>query len=341
MARPAKPWYRKSNDAWYVIHHGKQIRLAKGKANRKEAYREFLKLTERCDPGTASRSSSEAICSAFLEHARVHLKPNTVIGYERFVEPFAETVKDLDANSVLPKHVSSFLNAHIDWNKTTRYNAITAIKRAWAWAHEEGHITVNQLKPMKRPRPERREDIPDDGEMGRFVMAANPAFRQALIFMRETGCRPGEVYMMEKRHVDLENREVRFKIGEDKTSGKTNKPRVINLNDQALAMLRSLISQYPSGPLFRNTAGRPWTRYAVNCATIKARKKAGLEDGLAVAYAMRHQYITDALAKGVPIAVIAEMTGTSAEMIAKHYSHISEKKSLFMQAANLIRPTPT
>jgi len=72
---------------------------------------------------------------------------------------------------------------------------------------------------------------------------------------------------------------------------------------------------------------------------IKARKKAGLGDDLMVAYAVRHQYITDALARGVPIAIIAEMCGTSPEMIDRVYSHISEKKSLFLQAANLIRPS--
>ena len=101
---------------------------------------------------------------------------------------------------------------------------------------------------MKRLRPERREDIPDDAEIQRFVDAANPAFRQTLIFQRETGCRPGEAYMM------------------------------------------------------------------------------------------RHQYITDALARGVPISIIAEVTGTSAEMIARTYSHISEKKSLLLEAVNHIRP---
>ena len=338
MSRPAKPWYREQTDSWYVFHHGRQVPLAKGKANRNEAYREFLKLSDRCDPETANRSSAEAICTMFIAHARVHLKPNTVDGYVRFAESFAVTVKRMGANAVQPRHVSAYLNAHPDWNKTTRYNAITAIKRAWAWAHEEGHITVNQLKPMKRPRPERREDIPDDKEIAAFVEAANPAFRQMLLFMGQTGCRPGETRIMEKRHVDLENREVRFRIGEDKTSGKTGRPRVIHLNDLALAMITSLVSQYPAGPLFRNTDGKPWTRFALNCATLRARKKAGLKNNLAVPYAMRHQYITDALARGVPISIIAEVTGTSAEMIAKVYSHLSEKKALLLEAVNHIRP---
>jgi hypothetical protein len=37
-----------------------------------------------------------------------------------------------------------------------------------------------------------------------------------------------------------------------------------------------------------------------------------------------HQYITDALARGVSIAIIAEMTGTSPAMIAKNYSNLGE-----------------
>ena len=98
--------------------------------------------------------------------------------------------------------------------------------------------------------------------------------------------------MMEKRHVDLQNRELRFKIGEDKTSGKTGRPRVIHLNDTALAMVRSYMALYPTDPLLRNSRGKPWTDYAINCAVRKARLKAGLGDNLAVAYAVRHQYIT-------------------------------------------------
>jgi integrase len=255
-----------------------------------------------------------------------------------YLPKFCEGIADMDANAVMPKHVTDFLNLYPDWSSTTRYNAIRYIKRAWAWALAEGHITVNQLKHMERPRPQRRDTIPDDKEIARFIECANPAYREFLTFLRYTGCRPGEAAIIEKRHVDLKNREIRFKIGEDKTSGKTGRPRVIHLNDAAMDMIVKLIHQIPAGPLFRNMKGQPWNTNSMNCATRQARKKAGLENNLAVAYAIRHQYITDALASGVPIAIVAEMTGTSPEMIAKVYSHISEKKTLFLEAANKVRP---
>ena len=62
-------------------------------------------------------------------------------------------------------------------------------------------------------------------------------------------------------------------------------------------------------------------------------------DNLAVAFAVRQKYITDALAREVPITLVAEMTGTSAEMIARVYSYISEKKSLLLDAENKVRPS--
>ena len=59
---------------------------------------------------------------------------------------------------------------------------------------------------------------------------------------------------------------------------------------------------------------------------------------MAVACVIRHQHTTDARAGAVSIAIIAEMTGTSPAMIAKNYSHLSEKKALFLETANRVRP---
>ena len=35
MRLPEGPWYRASRDAWYVEYEGQQVKLAKGKANKK------------------------------------------------------------------------------------------------------------------------------------------------------------------------------------------------------------------------------------------------------------------------------------------------------------------
>lgn len=312
--------------------------LARGKAPaaRKAAYRKFIEPTEQAAGETTSRTTVRGFVDSFLEHVRANLKPNTYDGYRRFLLPFAETFPVHDGNAVQPKHVTSYLAKHESWGRTTRCNVITAIERAWAWAVTEGHSTIDQVAAMKRPQPERRAELPDDRVVETFIKHASPEFRELLLFLRETGCRPGEAIMIERRHIDVANREVRFKIGEDKTSDKTVRQRVIKMNMCSHYRIVGLLSRQSSGKVFVNGRGDAWTRFAINCAVRRARKKTGL-DNRTVCHSLRHQYVTDALARGVPIATVAEMCGTSPEMIVKVYSHLSDRKALLLKAAEDLR----
>ena len=338
MARPARPWYRAARDAWFVFINGKCVKLVDGKSNKTEAYRRFLAIDPEEARTVVAKVTGEEVCDLFIRHAESHLRNSTATAYRNTLLPFASFVKKMDGNAVQPKDLSRYMDRHPNWNNTTRYNVITGVKRAWSWAKSEGHLTVNNLAEVKRPRPQRREEIPDDKEVQRLFDAAKPELREFLTFLNETGCRPGEAFIIERRHVDLTHREVRFKIGEDKTSGKTGRPRVIHLNDQALAILKKLIGSSEPGPLFRNSRGKPWNRNSVRCAINRIRVKSDLSVDM-VAYALRHRWITDALARGVSIAMVAEMCGTSAEMVARVYSHLSDKKSLLLEAASRVRPS--
>ena len=337
MGRAAKPWYRKDRDAWYVNVQGKRIKLVDGKANRNEAYRRFLALNPNEMKIETIRLTVKDVCELYLRHAYANLKPATADSHKWNLKHFQVGIETLDANAVQPKHVTKFIESHPNWGKNMRFNVITTIKCVWNWATNEGHITVNQLAKLKKPRQERRAEIPPDAEIAQFINAANPELKELLKFLHATGCRPGEAAMIEKRHVDLDNREVRFKIGEDKTSGKTGRPRVIHLNDQAHAILSKLVSGSVTGPVFRNTRGTPWKASTLDMAVRKARVRAGL-DSRAVCYALRHHWATDALARGVPLATVAEMMGNSPEIVAKTYSHLSDKKALLLKAANQVRP---
>src|SRR5882724_836238 len=64
---------------------------------------------------------------------------------------------------------------------------VVKIKRAWKWANDEGHLTLNPLSGMKRPKPQRREEIPDEREIALFMRTAKPRFRDLLEFIHETG----------------------------------------------------------------------------------------------------------------------------------------------------------
>jgi integrase len=338
--RKPKPWYWEARDGWYVTLGGKRVPLVEGKKNRNEAYRRFLNMADNGGRITATgRVTGKEVCGLYVEHAKLNLKKSTAEWYKQILDGFGRTVGSIDANDVLPKNVTKYLAKHT-WGPTTRYNNITAIKRAWAWAKDEGHITLNGLIKLKRPRPLTRDEIPDEAEIRAIFSAASPEFLIFLRFLNNTGCRPGEASIIHKRHVKMQDCEVRFKIGEDKTSAKTGKQRVIHLNGDAAKILEVLIAANDGGPLFLNSRGNAWTKDSIKCAMARIRERTGL-DSRAVAYAIRHHYITDALAQGVPLSTVAEMVGNSPEVIAKVYSHLSDKKSLLMEAANRVRPSPT
>src|SRR5262249_10248599 len=79
----------------------------------------------------------------------------------------------------------------------------------------------------------------------------------------ETGCRPHEILTVEARHVDLKN--ACWVFPPDEAKGKKFF-RVVYLSGRALEITERLLAERPEGKLFRNSNGRPWHPYAVNCA---------------------------------------------------------------------------
>ena len=43
-SKTGRPWYRKGRDSWHVWHEGRLVFLAKGRANRAEAFARFAEL---------------------------------------------------------------------------------------------------------------------------------------------------------------------------------------------------------------------------------------------------------------------------------------------------------
>src|SRR5208283_5686337 len=78
-------------------------------------------------------------------------------------------------------------------------------------------------------------------------LTANESFRDLLTFAWETGARAKECLAIEKRHVDLAMHRIIFPLDEEKMQ---RAPRVIYLTDAAEAIVRRLILQHPSGPVF-------------------------------------------------------------------------------------------
>lgn len=109
-------------------------------------------------------------------------------------------------------------------------------------------------------------------------------------------------------------------------------PRVIYLVDQAETILRRLAQRHPTGVLFRNSKGNPWTKDSIKCRLTRISKKVGFR---VIAYGARHSFATDALVKGGidPISTAHLMGHRDTSMVAKVYSHIAKNPEFLRRQA--------
>ncbi len=341
-----KPYFRQHDGWWYAqVRVGaarKQFKLVRGRDNEKRAYELFNELKAK-EPEDVADMANLTVFDAFrlfIDWSRKTHKPASAELARHFLQSFIDhpfqgkLCGKLRVTALKPLHVTNWLTGN-DWNPTTCNRAISLVKRALNWCVEQGVLTRNPLRDMKKPRERRREKILTAEERQRIVAAVkDKAFTRFLYALGQTGARPGEIRTVTAAHVKCSaNAETLYWELEGKTTDRTGDSRCIYLTPGMTELCRDLAREYPEGPLFRNTRGKPWTRNAIRIRFRNLRKRLGLAPGV-VAYAFRHTFITDALEKGVPIASLAELAGhKDTRMISMVYSKLSQKRQHLAEMA--------
>ena len=118
---------------------------------------------------------------------------------------------------------------------------------------------------------------------------------------------------------DFDKRTHELSIGKDKTG----KPRRIQVSERAAALFSEQTeAKLPAARIFVRANGKPWDKNSWKLPIAAAVKDAGLPEGT-TAYTLRHSTITDLVQAGLPLLTIAQISGTSAEMIERHYGHLA------------------
>lgn len=261
------------------------------------------------------------VCDLFLDHSQTHHSPDTFTNYRHFLRSFCQRCGRTPAAELKPFHVTRWLDAHPKW-KGARRHAIVAVKRAFAWAEQEGLIVTHPLRTLKAGRAKRRTRVLSPGEIGEIMAAIrDQPFRDFVRAMLETGCRPSEVARVTAAEVNLAAGVWAF--AEHKTAKKTHKPRVVYLTPHMVELSRALIAKRPDGPLFRVPRGTAFTRQAIRCRFRRLRAKLPHLKPF-VCYNLRHTFATQPLVNGVGVAQVAELLGhTSTEMVSHTYGHLA------------------
>jgi integrase len=131
--------------------------------------------------------------------------------------------------------------------------------------------------------------------------------------------RPGAVAHLCVSDFDTTTRELT--IGHDK-AGKGRRIRVPE--EVATFFANQVRGESGPAPLFRRPDGQAWNKDTWKHPIAAAAAAADLPAGVC-AYTLRHSTITDLVSSRLPLLTIAQISGTSVEMIEKHYGHLDRE----------------
>ena len=340
-----KPFFWKARKAWFLEisdDDGKLSRVRLG-TSRKEAYGQWDRM--KGDAGVVAGADMtviqviERFTDAFSMDVEMGRRSqSTLTSRLAHLTPFAIHIGESFAAKDLAKHhLTSWLTATPSWNATTQHHAVEAVKRAMSWAVDEGLLEKNPIARVRFEKGDSRDHLICEEEFRKLFFGFKIrrrdafAFRTILIALRLSGCRPGEIPM-----VDIENvSDDRWMLPKHKTVRKTKRPRVVYLSPCLQTLTKIAKRKRDSGPLFLSPTGERWEYHDMRRRFHRLRERAEVS-GECVMYSFRHTWITNAMLAGLDVATVAEMSGTSIQMIDRHYGHLSKHKDHMVQAAKMV-----
>jgi integrase len=308
MARKPSPWYREDRNGWYVTLDGQRHFLGEHPAGAPRPRKsektgrwnaptsieeEFVRLqsgqhVESDDEGGVAALAGEddvvAVLDDFITWCKENREPVTANRYEEFCQGFVRAAGsdgvrfgDLPIGRLTSKHVTAWLAQKETWGPTTKKNAITALQAGFNWAVQNRGLDKNPIKGMKKPEAKRRSGVVAPGEFEEMLgLIDDQQFRDLLSVSYDSGGRPFEIKELEKRHLQFDKQ--RAVIPADEAKGRKHTRTVYFPTDRSMEIVRRLAEEHPTGPIFRNRRGNPWTGDAVKCRFEDIEVEFGLKE---------------------------------------------------------------
>jgi integrase len=177
-------------------------------------------------------------------------------------------------------------------------------------------------KMRSRGRPHRRRPMADD-EFQTLLRGSDPTFRRFLVFLKFTGCRPGEA--AGTRWPDVHCEEGAVVLKEHKTARKTGRARIIPLVPTVVKLLHWMYSQHQASPnyrdqehVFTNGRGNAFSRGWLSLKMQRLRRRLGLPAGVTL-YGLRHRYGLMGIKNGVNLKLLSLCMGHVRTQMTEHY----------------------
>jgi integrase len=338
MARQPSPWRRSQSGAWYSTIGGKQVWLAPGTASKAEAWKRLREL-QSPHHGPARRlpdrfTVSDVIRSYLGDYVgrveRGERRAKTLAQYAWFLKSADLSFGRVAWERLTGADVSAWL-ASRTWSTTTKAGAVIALRAAVNWARRQGLVEVDPIRGCERPPARRREHglTPQQADTIRAAIPQGDPFGPFFDFVRATGCRLSEAATLTADRIDLHNGVATVACKLTRSSGTT---RPVYLSVEAAAILARLVVLHPTGPVFRNSQGQPWTPSSVGIRFRRLAMATGIERGCHC-HSLRGLFADQHLIAGTSPAVVAALLGHSSPRITLAcYSRVASRSAELLAA---------
>src|SRR5438552_3836162 len=263
------------------------------------------------------------VIDMYLAQARRDLTPRSYETVACILRRFGKSCGRLRLTDCRPFDLQCWLNDHPEYrSEWYRRCVVSTIKRAFNWTCEMELINRNPFAKMRcgRGHPERRGPMTDE-QFQTLLRGSDPTFRRFLIFLKFTGCRPGEAASM--RWSDVRIEEACVVLKEHKTARKTGLPRVIPLVPTTIKLLSWMKARRRSGSgeqthVFTNGRGNAFTRGWLSLKMQRLRRRLGLPQGV-TPYGLRHRYGLMGIKNGVNLKLLSLCMGHARTQMTEHY----------------------
>jgi integrase len=298
------------------------------------AKKEAEKLAELVESGGEVRAKVETVADACREYAKT--RPEAENRFRRYI--YSDPIAKVKLGKLRRRHVAEWrarleaqpalVSRHKKGNAIYRNRAASTVNRDMAVLRAalakvlspgapNGEAAWQEaLKAVKNANG-RRTLYLDRDQRRRLVEATS---EEAAPFVRALcllPLRPGALALLAAG--DFDKRTAELTIGKDKTG----KSRRIQLPTEVTKLLNAqAANKLPSAPLFMRANGKAWNKDSWKLPIAQAVAAAALPSD-ATAYTLRHSTITDLVIAKLPLLTIAQISGTSAEMIERHYGHLA------------------
>jgi len=330
MARQPQMYMRKGRAYWETKKDGVAYNLGKDKKAAQKEFHRIHSSTVKLQPAVTVlhlfalyEQWSEAAHSPSY-HKRIMASVNS---FKREIRPA------MKVSELLPWHLTTWLESRCPRrpakknqkpnSDNTRHDYASDILGAFTWAVKQRLIMQSPFFGFKKPSKSPRAACLTVDEWNVVMAKVTDAdFRDFLLVLRHTGCRPQEARIVEARHCDFKAAKIKFAKGD--VPGKPWE-REIPLNETALGILQRRALKYPEGELLRNTEGGPWTKSSLNDRFQRLKGKLPFRVSC---YVARHSFATDLLDAGASAGAVAAILGhRDPTMVLKVYGkHIDQRE---------------